>query len=135
MSVLFDHVYLGTNYYADVGFVNMVENYDAEKDTVIRLGYHQMILPVSYRFIPIHSKWLNQHSLNLDNSMVLDPKGKLLDANQTALDAVGLRHEDVVGSNFWDIYCWSYSHDVQSRLKDAIESAARGFPVPPGTSP
>jgi PAS domain S-box-containing protein len=60
---------------------------------------------------------------------ILDPDGMLLDANQTALDVVGLRKEDVVGRPFWDIYCWSYSIDVQSRLKAAIEDASQGNPV------
>ena len=57
---------------------------------------------------------------------ILNPDGILLDANQTALDAVGLRKEDVVGRPFWDIYCWSYSTDVQDRLKAAIRNASLG---------
>jgi two-component system sensor kinase FixL len=60
---------------------------------------------------------------------ILDPEGILLDANQTALDAVGLKKEDVVGCPFWDIYCWSYSTDVQDRLKIAIKDASQGKSV------
>ena len=60
---------------------------------------------------------------------ILDSGGTLLDANQTALSAVGLGKEEVVGRPFWDIYCWSYSKDVQHRLKDAIREAAQGKPV------
>jgi len=60
---------------------------------------------------------------------VLDPEGILIDANQTALDAVGLKQEDVIGRPFWDIYCWSYSNDVQSRLKAAIRDASQGKSV------
>ena len=60
---------------------------------------------------------------------ILDPEGILLDANQTALDVVGLRQEDVVGRPFWDIYCWNYSTDVQSRLKAAIKDASQGKSV------
>ena len=60
---------------------------------------------------------------------VLDPDGVLLDANQTALDFVGLDKEEVVGVPFWDIYCWNYSGDVQSRLKAAIAKASQGIPV------
>jgi PAS domain S-box-containing protein len=57
---------------------------------------------------------------------ILNPEGMLLDANQAALDAVGLKKEDVVGRPFWDIYCWSYSADVQGRVKDAIRNASHG---------
>ncbi|HYQ71610.1 MAG TPA: PAS domain S-box protein, partial [Gammaproteobacteria bacterium] len=60
---------------------------------------------------------------------ILDPEGVLLNANQTALDAVGLKKEDVIGRPFWDIYCWSYSADVQNRLKKAIRDASQGILV------
>jgi PAS domain S-box-containing protein len=60
---------------------------------------------------------------------VLDPEGTLIDANRTALEFVGLEKEDVIGTPFWDIYCWSYSSDVQDRLKAAIRSAAEGTTV------
>jgi len=60
---------------------------------------------------------------------VLDPEGILLDANQTALDAVGLKQEDVIGRPFWDIYCWSYSADVQNRLKATIRETSQGKSV------
>jgi len=60
---------------------------------------------------------------------ILGPDGTLLDANDTALGIVGLNREEVIGRPFWDIYCWSYSTDVQSRLKAAIRDAAQGKPV------
>ena len=60
---------------------------------------------------------------------ILGPDGTLLDANLTALQVVGLNKEDVIGRPFWDIYCWSYSTAVQSRLKTAINDASRGKPV------
>lgn len=59
---------------------------------------------------------------------LLDPDGILLDANQTALDAAGLKKEDVVGRPFGDIYCWSYSADVQGRLIASIREASQGIP-------
>jgi PAS domain S-box-containing protein len=60
---------------------------------------------------------------------ILDPDGILIDANQAALELFQLRKEDVTGSNFWDIYCWSYSTDVQNRLKAAISKAREGISV------
>ena len=60
---------------------------------------------------------------------VLDPKGILLDANQTALDLGRLKKEDVVGRPFWDTYWWRYSTEVQDRLKDAIRDASQGKEV------
>ncbi len=68
----------------------------------------------------------------LDNVLafvgVLTPEGKLIEVNRTALMAGGLRDEDVLGKNFWDAWWWSYSPEVQDRLKEAIRKAAGGEP-------
>jgi PAS domain S-box-containing protein len=60
---------------------------------------------------------------------LLDADGILLQVNQTALDFGGLKAEDVVGRPFWDTDWWSYSSEVQSRLKAAISDASHGNPV------
>jgi PAS domain S-box-containing protein len=60
---------------------------------------------------------------------LLDPDGIVLEVNQTALDFGGLTPGDVVGRPFWDAYWWSYSAEVQNRLKDAIRDAAQGKSV------
>lgn len=79
LSALFVHVYVGTNYFADVGFINMIENYDAERDEVIRLGYHQFVVPASYTFLPRDSKYINQHSINYKGELILDPEGEFVE--------------------------------------------------------
>ena len=60
---------------------------------------------------------------------VLDPDGALVDANETALNFVGLKKEEVVGVPFWDISCWSYSDTVRDRIKAAVKTAAQGTPI------
>ncbi|AOS43352.1 Blue-light-activated protein [Lacunisphaera limnophila] len=57
---------------------------------------------------------------------LLDPAGRLLRANQTSLDAVGVRQEQVVGNYFWDTPWWSHDPAEQARLRAAIGRAARG---------
>jgi PAS domain S-box-containing protein len=57
---------------------------------------------------------------------LLDVKGTLLEANQTALSFAGLRPEDVIGKPFWDTPWWTHSPALQERLRDAIRSAAGG---------
>jgi PAS domain S-box-containing protein len=59
---------------------------------------------------------------------VLSPDGILLEANRAALEAAGLRAEDVLGRRFEEAYWWSYDPDVQRQLSVAIERAARGEP-------
>ncbi len=78
-KALFDHLYVGTNYFADVGFINRIENYDAEKDEVVRLGYHQFLLPVSYTVLPKNSKLINQHEISYEGELNLDPSGNFVE--------------------------------------------------------
>ncbi len=56
----------------------------------------------------------------------LSPDGILLEANRTALDAVNVRLEDVVGKPFWDTPWWNHSPAEQARLKAAVRTAATG---------
>lgn len=60
---------------------------------------------------------------------ILDPEGRLLDANQTALDLFALRREDVVGRYFRDTYWWQNSVTDKDQLKAAISDASLGKPV------
>ena len=78
-SALFVHVFVDNNFYADTGFINMIENYDAAKDEIVRLGYHQMVLPVSYTIFPENSEYINQHSISYEGNLNLDPEGSLVE--------------------------------------------------------
>lgn len=60
---------------------------------------------------------------------VLALDGTLLEANDSALDAAGLRADEVVGRPFWEAHWWSWSADEQRRLRDAIERAGAGLTV------
>lgn len=57
---------------------------------------------------------------------LLTPDGTLLEANATALRAGGVSRDDVIGRPFWEAPWWSYSTDVQRRLRDAIDRAGNG---------
>ena len=43
---------VGKNYYTDMGFVQMIENYDAERDTTIRLGFGNTFNQIGYKIMP-----------------------------------------------------------------------------------
>jgi PAS domain S-box-containing protein len=57
---------------------------------------------------------------------VLDLDGTVREANRAPLEAAGISAADVLGRKFWDCYWWSYSPEVQQRLRDAVERARRG---------
>ncbi len=57
---------------------------------------------------------------------VLAPDGTVLEANMTALDAIGATREEIVGRPFWETPWWSHSPALQTELRGAIERAAAG---------
>jgi PAS domain S-box-containing protein len=57
---------------------------------------------------------------------VLTPAGVIIEANRTALDAIAVNLEDVIGQLFWATPWWTHSPLLQEQLKDAIARAAQG---------
>ena len=57
---------------------------------------------------------------------LLNPDGTVLEANQTALDFIGLSNADVIGKPFWEAPWWTHSPQLQQRVKDGIKAAAHG---------
>jgi len=73
----------------------------------------------------------NSRLQNILNSMfifvgILDQQGVLLYANQVALERASLTETEVIGKSFADTYWWSYSPEVQERLRLALRRAASG---------
>ncbi|MEM7785490.1 MAG: PAS domain S-box protein, partial [Planctomycetota bacterium] len=60
---------------------------------------------------------------------VLQPDGTLIEANQSALQAAGLKPEDVLGQPLHETFWGSYSVDIQNQLADAIARASQGETV------
>lgn len=56
---------------------------------------------------------------------LLSPEGILLEVNQTALNAIGLTKEDVIGKPFWETGWWLISPETQTQLQEAIASVCR----------
>ncbi len=57
---------------------------------------------------------------------LLDPTGTVIEINRTALDAVAVRLDDVVGQAFWTTPWWTHYPNVQVQLQQAIVQAATG---------
>lgn len=60
---------------------------------------------------------------------LLNPRGIVLEVNQTALDFVGLTADEVIGQPFWEAAWRSITREEQDQLKEAIHQAARGSVV------
>ncbi len=57
---------------------------------------------------------------------LLDINGILIEANRTALEAIGVTPVDVVGQAFWATPWWTHSPDLQVQLQQAIVRGATG---------
>ncbi len=56
---------------------------------------------------------------------LLDLEGNLLEVNQTALDCLGVKAEDVIGKPFWETPWWNYSSKYKNKLQAAIKEAKK----------
>jgi PAS domain S-box-containing protein len=57
---------------------------------------------------------------------LLDINGVILEANRTALEAIGAKPADVIGQPFWSTPWWTHSLDLQIQLQQGIIEAAKG---------
>lgn len=79
-NVVVDAVDVGTNYYTDMGFVQRIENYDAARDTTIRMGFRHLFGQVGYSIFPKKGN-INTHRFRLENYLVWNPDGSLNERN------------------------------------------------------
>ena len=57
---------------------------------------------------------------------VLEPDGTMIFVNNTLLEAVGAKLEDVKGKKCYDAYWWAYSGEVREKIKADITKCAKG---------
>ena len=76
LSTTLDIGNLGTNYYTDMGYVERINNYDAVRDTTIRLGFKQIFQSIGYKLFPTKGA-VNTHQLQLNTFLVFNPDNSL----------------------------------------------------------
>lgn len=74
ISLLSDFVSVGTNYFADMGFIARIDNYDALRDTSVRLGFNQNFTELEYYIRPKEGP-INNHRFGLETFLVWNPNG------------------------------------------------------------
>lgn len=57
---------------------------------------------------------------------LLDPRGRVLEVNSTALASYGLQESDVQGHLFWETPWWAHSQDARDQLRSAVREASAG---------
>jgi hypothetical protein len=72
----------GTNYYTDMGYVQRINNYDAVRDTTIRLGFKHIFTEFTYNIFPSKGKII-QSFFTLDNFIVFNPDNSFNERDHT----------------------------------------------------
>jgi hypothetical protein len=67
-----DFANVDKNYYTDMGFVQRIENYDALRDTAIRVGYKHIFSEISYNILPNKGK-IGRIETSINNFVVFNP--------------------------------------------------------------
>ncbi len=79
-EVFMDNVYMQKDYFADMGFVARIENYDAIRDTVVRLGYIQNATSIDYKYRPVGGN-IARHNFGFGNEIILNTDGSFNERN------------------------------------------------------
>ncbi|MGE5108257.1 MAG: DUF5916 domain-containing protein [Sphingobacteriales bacterium] len=80
LNVTLDMVSVGTNYYTDLGYVQRIGNYDAVRDTTIRLGFKDIYTNATYKIFP-KKGIINTHSWGIENSVYFNPDNSFNERN------------------------------------------------------
>lgn len=106
-----------------------------EEDFCRRLGIRHL---VGARMIlqALHDAELKFNAV-FDSSLIflgmLDPDGRVLDANQAALNVIGATLADVQGHYFWETLWWQHDAALQAQIREAVilaqQGLASGFPA------
>ena len=114
---------IGTNFYADVGFVNRIFQYDAANDQDIRQGYKFLFWPVELAFVPKASRSYQQINVAFENFILFNPDYNRTESNHE----IGFEVEFVNSSSF------EVGVSMRNEKLQYPFSFTDGVPLPAGT--
>lgn len=101
-SSLFDYDYVGVNYYTDMGFVQRMENYDALRDTSIRVGFQHLFNQTGYKILPKKGN-INSHELQMETFIVWNTDGSFNERNNDFTYAINFKNTSQLTTGFSDV--------------------------------
>jgi len=79
------------NYFVDMGFAQRIENYDALRDTTIRMGFNDNVASFTYRIRPKEGK-ITRHNISLSNVYYTNPDWSFNELNNELGYSVAFRN-------------------------------------------
>lgn len=73
LSFFINYFGIDTDYYADIGFIPRLENYDAANDTLIHLGYEHFFYRLAYTFRPEGERKVIAHEIGTRHQIDYTP--------------------------------------------------------------
>lgn len=89
-EILVANGYIQDNYYADLGIIARINNYDAVRDTTIRAGFNENVANFTYRIRP-QKGIVTRHNIYTQNFIFLNLDGSLNERNHTLGYSVAFR--------------------------------------------
>jgi hypothetical protein len=83
LTYFIDYIGIGTDYYADMGFIPRLDNYDAARDTTIRLGFEHVFTNLGYAIRPSGNSKINAHDFSVDTRVIFNPDWTLNERNSS----------------------------------------------------
>lgn len=112
-----------TNYYTDMGYVERIYNYDAEKDSVFRQGFKQLFNSNSYTIFPSKGK-IATHAVQLDNVFVFNPDGSFNERNNTLEYKIDFKNTAIIEATLT-----SQEQHLNYAVKFVDDSIAKPLPA------
>jgi hypothetical protein len=114
-----DYFSIGTNYYADVGFVNRIENYDALRDTIVRRGNTGIYNETGYTWRKF-DKTFNSIEFGTENFYAVDDLNKFNEFNTKIILDLNFKNSSMIGltyaiNSFRLLYPFSFVDDENSK--------------------
>ncbi|MCK6692270.1 MAG: hypothetical protein L6Q97_09225, partial [Thermoanaerobaculia bacterium] len=101
-TALLDVLRMGENYYADIGFEQRIENYDARLDTTIRIGYNFIFNILQYRIFPKSDAGrLNYTEIGAELFQVLNPDGSFNESSNKVTVTWNFRNTSEIQANLY----------------------------------
>ncbi len=112
---------VATNYYTDMGFVALINNYDARLDSVIRAGFKQLSAITEYRILP-KKGGVNSYLFGVEDLIILNRNGSLNDHLSRLRYSMNLKNRSELKLRF----------DMQETRLMYFTKFTKAEPLPPG---
>jgi len=131
-GILQDFSGVGSGFYADMGFLARIEQYDATNDQINRIGFHQSFTRLNYRIYPENRERIYQHNFESTNYISLNYDGSYSDRTTTLQYKVDFANSSVLSitaSNYQPkaLFTFYFKKDENKKPLPAAEYTFNDF--------